>query len=387
MNRENSGTFFKSTLVAGEQYNTYIPGPLPPVPEIVMSEIAEWLEKANLAIGELNGITSTVPDPSVLNYLYVRKEAVLSSQIEGTQSTLDDLLLYESNAAGLPVDDVAEVSSYVAALNHGIKRVNGGFPLSVRLIREVHKILLANSRGQQKTPGEIRRSQNWIGGTRPGNARFVPPPPDKVSDLLSDLEKFMHSDNKIPVLVKAALIHQQFETIHPFLDGNGRTGRLLITLFLCVQGFLCSPFLYLSLFFKQHRNLYYEKLSEPRNTGNWESWINFFLEGATVTAMDAKKTLLAIQYLFSEDDKKVTELGRSRVSASAVFTIFKQKPLLTISELMQRTGFTKPTVIAAVNRLINIKIIENISEKKWGQIYAYSGYTRLLTAATDFNYE
>jgi len=387
MNRENFGTFLKSTLVAGEQYNTYIPGPLPPVPEIVMSEIAEWLEKANLAIGELNGITSTVPDPSVLNYLYVRKEAVLSSQIEGTQSTLDDLLLYESNAAGLPVDDVAEVSSYVAALNHGIKRVNGGFPLSVRLIREVHKILLANSRGQQKTPGEIRRSQNWIGGTRPGNARFVPPPPDKVSDLLSDLEKFMHSENKIPVLVKAALIHQQFETIHPFLDGNGRTGRLLITLFLCVQGFLCSPFLYLSLFFKQHRNLYYEKLSEPRNTGNWESWINFFLEGATVTAMDAKKTLLAIQYLFSEDDKKVTELGRSRVSASAVFTIFKQKPLLTISELMQRTGFTKPTVIAAVNRLINIKIIENISEKKWGQIYAYSGYTRLLTAATDFNYE
>ena len=382
MKRKKHGTLLRSALVAGERYQTYVPNPLPPVPAIDMSEIAEWLEKANFAIGELNGMAAALPDPFVLNYLYVRKEAVLSSQIEGTQSTLDDLLRYESSAAaGVPVDDVAEVSSYVAALNHGLTRVHDGFPLSIRLIREIHRILLTNARGKDKTPGDIRRSQNWIGGTRPGNARFVPAPPDKVSALLSELEKFMHSKGKIPVLVKAALIHQQFETIHPFLDGNGRTGRLLITLFLCVQGFLCSPFLYLSLFFRQHRDLYYEKLSEPRKTGDWESWLNFFLEGMAVTAADAKRTLVAIQKLFAADDQKISALGRSRTSVAAVFEAFKRKPLLTVSELTRRTGLSKPTAIGAVNRLINIGIIENVSEKKWGQIYSYSGYTKLLTTA------
>lgn len=382
MKRKKHGTLLRSALVAGERYQTYVPNPLPPVPAIDMSEIAEWLEKANFAIGELNGMAAALPDPFVLNYLYVRKEAVLSSQIEGTQSTLDDLLRYESSAAaGVPVDDVAEVSSYVAALNHGLTRVHDGFPLSIRLIREIHRILLTNARGKDKTPGDIRRSQNWIGGTRPGNARFVPAPPDKVSALLSELEKFMHSRRKIPVLVKAALIHQQFETIHPFLDGNGRTGRLLITLFLCVQGFLCSPFLYLSLFFRQHRDLYYEKLSEPRKTGDWESWLNFFLEGMAVTAADAKRTLVAIQKLFAADDEKISVLGRSRTSVAAVFEAFKRKPLLTVSELTRRTGLSKPTAIGAVNRLINIGIIENVSEKKWGQIYSYSGYTKLLTTA------
>ena len=227
-------------------------------------------------------------------------------------------------------------------------------------------------------PGEIRRSQNWIGGTRPGNARFVPAPPDKVSGLLSDLEKFIHSKIKIPVLVKAALIHQQFESINPFLDGNGRAGRLLITLFLCAEGFLSSPFLYLSLYFKRYRDLYYEKLSEPRKTGDWESWLNFFLEGAAVTAKDAKKTLAAIQKLFAADDKKLLALGRSRVSAEAVFAVFKQKPLLAISEITRRTGLSKPTAISAVEHLINTGIIKNTSQKKWGQIYAYSAYTKLF---------
>jgi Fic family protein len=377
--RKKHGTLIKSSLVADERYKTYIPDPLPPVPAIAMPEIAEWLDKANFAIGELNGITENVPDSSIINYLYVRKEAVISSQIEGTQSTLDDLLRYESSmVTGVPLDDVAEVSSYVAALNHGLKRMKGGFPLSVRLIREIHKILLANSRGRHKTPGELRRSQNWIGGTRPGNAVFVPAPPDLVSNLLSDLERFMHSGKKIPVLVKAALIHQQFETIHPFLDGNGRTGRLLITLFLYEQGFFCSPFLYLSLFFKRYRELYYEKLSCPRKTGDWESWINFFLEGAAVTAADAKKTLLAIQKIFAADDEKIAGLGRHRASVMAVFAMFKRKPLLTIAEITGETGFSKPTAMSAVNRLVDIGIIENISEKKWKQVFAYSRYTALL---------
>jgi len=400
MHRKQHGKLLKSSLVGGEQYNVYVPASLPPVPAVNMAEIIEWLEKANLAIGELNGVVETVPvtsaepdrrkwsgegsppDPFVINYMYVRKEAVLSSRIEGTQSTLDDLLRYEAGTAhSVPVDDVTEVSSYVAALNHGLKRMQGGFPLSLRLIREIHKILLASSRGQHKTPGEFRRSQNWIGGTRPGNAHFVPPPPDKVGELMSDLEKFIHAKDKTPALVKAALIHHQFETIHPFLDGNGRAGRLLITLFLCDKGFLRSPFLYLSLFFKQHRDLYYERLSEPRKSGDWEKWLNFFLEGAALTANDAKKTLAAIRKLFTIDDEKTAALGRARGSAEQVFALFKQKPLLTIAEITRRTELSKPTAISSVDRLIDLDIIKNISEKKWGQIYSYAGYAKLL--ATD----
>ncbi|MCL2833625.1 MAG: Fic family protein [Treponema sp.] len=383
MKRRKHGTLLKSSLVGGELYNTFIPDPLPPVPAINMDEISGWLEKANIAIGELNGLALSGLDSSVLNYMYIRKEAVLSSQIEGTQSTLDDLLRYESTAAaGVPVDDVTEVSSYVAALNHGTKRILDGFPLSNRLIRETHKILLSNSRGSNKTPGAFRRSQNWLGGTRPGNAGFVPAPPEMVSDLMSDLEKFMHSGSRLPVLVKAALIHQQLETIHPFLDGNGRTGRLLITLYLCVQGLFYPPFLYLSLFFKQHRELYYEKLSQPRINGDWEDWINFFLEGVAVTADNAKKTLLAIQKLFVGDDEKISNLGRSRNSVEAVFKVFKQKPVLAIAELTKRTGLTKPTVIASVNRLISLGTIKEISEKNWNRIYSYSGYVKLLAVNT-----
>jgi len=379
MHRKQHGKLLKASLVGSEHYNVYIPAPLPPVPAVNTLEITERLEKANLAIGELNGVVEGAPDPSIINYMYVRREAVLSSQIEGTQSTLDDLMRYESGTTpSVPVNDVSEVSSYVAALNHGLKRMHGGFPLSLRLIREIHKILLANSRGKHKTPGEFRRSQNWIGGTRPGNARFVPPPPDMVADLMSDLEKFMHAKDKIPMLVKAALIHQQFETIHPFLDGNGRAGRLLITLFLCDKGFLRSPFLYLSLFFKQHHALYYEMLSGPRKNGDWENWINFFLEGAAATAIDAKKNLLAVKKLFAADDKKIAALGRSRDSVEQVFAIFKQKPLLTIAEITKHAGLSKPTAISSVGRLIDLGIITNKSEKKWGQIYSYDGYSKLL---------
>ena len=379
MQRKHHGKLLYSSLAASERYKVYIPDALPPKPAINMAEVADRLARANFAIGELNGAAGMVPDPLIINYMYVRKEAVLSSQIEGTQSTLDDLLRHESGgAAGVPVDDVAEVCSYAAAMNHGLKRMYGGFPMSLRLIREVHKILLSNSRGRHKTPGEFRRSQNWIGGTRPGNAHFVPPPPDMVRDLLGDLEKFIHTKDKIPVLVKAALIHQQFETIHPFLDGNGRVGRLLITLFLCDQGFLQLPLLYLSLFFKQQRGLYYEKLTEPRRNGNWESWLNFFLEGVAVTAKDAKKTLMSIRKLFDTDAKKTAKLGRARYSAKLIFEVFKQKPLLTIAEVTARTGLSKPTAISTVNRLIAVGIIKNVSEKKWGQMYAYSGYIKLL---------
>jgi Fic family protein len=379
MKRKKQATYIKASLVAGERYNTYLPKPMPPVPAINITEVSDWLEKANLAVGELNGILESVPDPSIINYMYVRKEAVLSSQIEGAQSTLDDLLRYESDGtAGVPIDDVNEVSSYVAALNHGLERIQGGFPLSLRLIREIHKILLIDSRGANKMPGQFRKTQNWIGGTRPSNARFVPPPPDKIMDCLSELEKFIHKKDKMPVLIKAALIHHQFETIHPFLDGNGRSGRLLITLYLYIAGFLRSPFLYLSLFFRQHRDLYYDKLTEPRKTGDWESWLIFFLEGVTETARDAKKTLIEIKKLFIMDDEKLSKLGRAAVSAETIFAVFKQKPVLNIAEITRRTGLSKPTAISTVKRLIALGIVENISVKKWGQVYAYSPYIALL---------
>jgi Fic family protein len=380
MQRKLQGALIKSSLVGGERYEAYVPNPLPPVPSVDMVAIADWLEKANLAVGELNGVVENASDPNIINYMYVRKEAVLSSQIEGTQSTLDDLLRYESSGTvGTPIDDVVEVSSYVAALNHGLKRIEGGFPLSLRLVREIHKVLLTNARGKNKTPGEFRTSQNWIGGTRPATARFVPAPPDKVVALMGNLEKFMHAENKLPFLVKTAFIHQQFETIHPFLDGNGRTGRLLITLYLCERGFLKSPFLYLSLFFKRHRELYYEKLNEIRKTGDWEDWLVFFLEGVATTATDAKNTMLKIKKMFDNDDERVAGIGRARESAAAVLGEFKQKPLLTITELTKRTGLAKTTAIGAVGRLMDLGIIRNISEKKWRQIYSYAGYTKLIS--------
>ena len=384
MKRKLQGTMQKSSLVAEEEYNTYIPNPLPPSPPLELAEITEWNRAAISAVDALNDIVSAAsPDPSVITYMYIRKEAVLSSQIEGTQSTLDDLLRYESEqAAGVPVDDVEEVSSYAAALNHGLKRIQEGFPLSNRLIREIHKILLENSRGRTKTPGELRTSQNWIGGSRPGNARFVPAPPDKVPDLMSGLEKFLHAKD-IPPLIIAALMHHQFETIHPFLDGNGRAGRLLITLFLCERGFLKSPFLYLSLFFKKNRDLYYEKLSRVRQTGDWEEWLNFFLEGVAVTAANARKTLVAIQKLFEADDAQVASLGRPRITASAVFAQFKRKPLLTISEIAARTKLARNTIISSIEHLIGLGIVKNVSEKKWGQIYSYSGYAELLIPDTE----
>src|SRR5471030_3204592 len=277
---------YVTTLWGGEQVRAFVPPPLPPTPAVRLESIQLALERANHALGRLDGLAPVLPDLSRFIYAYVRKEAVLSSQIEGTQSSLSDLLLFESDEApGVPVDDVQEVSNYVAALNHGMARLRGGFPLSLRLIREIHEILLLKGRGSEKQPGEFRRSQNWIGGTRPGNASFVPPPPELVLDCMSNLELFLHEDRPdLPLLIKAGLIHVQFETIHPFLDGNGRLGRLLITLYLCSQNVLQQPLLYLSLYFKTTRSDYYRLLQEVRETGAWEAWLEYFLEGVTETA-------------------------------------------------------------------------------------------------------
>ena len=246
------------TVAGGERVRALVPPPLPPQPPVDLARLAPALDAANRAIGRLDGVTSVLPGTPLFLYMYVRKEALLSSQIEGTQSSLSDLLLFETEAApGVPLDDVVEVSNYVAAMSHGLERIRDGFPLATRLMREIHARLLAGGRGATKQPGEFRHTQNWLGGTRPGNAAFVPPPPDQVADLMSDLEHFIHRDTPdLPPLVKAGLVHVQFETIHPFLDGNGRLGRLLITLLLCTSGVLREPLLYLSLFLKTHRSLY-----------------------------------------------------------------------------------------------------------------------------------
>ena len=372
MERGIQGKLIKCS-VTSECYEAYIPNRLPPQPEIDMQSVYPLLEKANQSIGALNGVISAVPDSAVINYMYVRKEALLSSQIEGTQSTLDDLLKYEANQTqGIPVEDASEVSSYVAALNYGISKINDGFPLALRLIREIHARLLTNTRGNTKRPGEFRTSQNWIGGTRPGNARFVPCPPDKLPDILGELEKFINTEDAVPSLIKAALIHVQFETIHPFLDGNGRLGRLLITLFLCARGLLKSPFLYLSLFFKKNRSLYYEYLNNVRYQGDWESWIKFFLEGIIETSNDARETIMQIQKLFALDEEKIEALGKAKTSTKTVFAQFEQKPILTVAEIESKIKLSRPTIISSVNRLIGLGILINTSEKKWGQTYAYS---------------
>ena len=314
------GRFIVST-VSGETVRAYVPPPLPPVPPVRLDSVQVLLEQANQALGRLDGLASFLPDLSLFIYAYVRKEALLSSQIEGTQSSLSDLLLFENEEVpGVPIEDVQDVSNYVAALSHGLNRIREGFPLSLRLIREIHEILLSRGRGSNKEPGEFRRSQNWIGGTRPGNAAFVPPPPELVMDCMGQLELFLHSEAKdLPLLVRASLAHLQFETIHPFLDGNGRLGRLLITFLLCAGGALSEPILYLSLYFKSNRQVYYDLLTSVRASGNWEAWIEFFLTGVNETSEQAIVSARRLIALLDADRKKIEALGRPAASVLRVF--------------------------------------------------------------------
>jgi Fic family protein len=284
-----------------DAYQAFVPAPLPPDPPLKLTAADHALiEKASRSLGKLDGMTSLLPDTSLFIYAYVRKEALMSSQIEGTQSSFSDLLLFESDQApGVPLEDVREVSDYVAALDHGLERLRGGFPLSLRLLREIHGVLLRGGRGSDKTPGEFRRSQVWIGGSRPGNARFVPPPTNEIAACMGSLEKFLHGrPAQTPTLLKAALAHVQFETIHPFLDGNGRLGRLLITFLLCAEGALKEPILYLSLHFKARRQEYYDYLQRVRTRGDWEGWVRFFMEGVISTSDEAITTTRRILTLF-----------------------------------------------------------------------------------------
>ncbi len=337
----------------------YVPVPLPPVPAIDLNGLQIALELANQTVGRLDGIASVLPDPSLFLYIYIRKEALLSSQIEGTQSSLSDLLLYEAEEVpGVPIDDTSEVSNYVAAMNHGLSRLREDFPLSLRLIREIHAILLSKGRGEDKDPGAFRRSQNWIGGTRPGNALFVPPPPHRVMECLGALESFIHTDTRdLPLLVKAALVHVQFETIHPFLDGNGRLGRLLITFLLYERGILREPLLYLSLFFKQNRQTYYEHLQAVRECGEWEAWIEFFLRGVTETARQGIQTAQSLLRLFGNDRGRIEQLGRPTATALRLHQFLQRRGLTTIPFASRHLGLSQPTVTSAIAHLQALGIV------------------------------
>jgi Fic family protein len=380
-----TGTYV-TTSTAGESFKAFVPNPLPPKPPITLTDRDhDLIEKANRALGRLDGVTTLLPDVSLLLYFYVRKEAVLSSQIEGTQSSLSDLLLHEeAHAPGVPLDDVQEVSNYVAAMNHGLKRLHeDDFPVSLRLIREIHKVLLSKGRGADKTPGKFRRTQNWLGGTRPGNARFVPPPPDQVAECMGNLEKFLHDrPRRTPALIKAALAHVQFETIHPFLDGNGRVGRLLITLVLCAENALAQPLLYLSLFFKQHREEYYDRLDAVRLKGDWLGWLRFFLEGVQETAQQAADTAGRILKLFDVDRRKIEDIGRKAGSAHRMHNLLRRSPVTTIPNATRQLNMTGPTVRSAVASLEKLGIVHEITGRQRDRVYVYDSYVKILGEGT-----
>lgn len=376
---------FILTAVGGEQVRAYLPPPLPPKPALCLDGLYGLMEAANQALGRLDGIASILPDTPLFLYMYVRKEALLSSQIEGTQSSLSDLLLFESDEIpGVPLDDVQEVSNYVAAMNYGLERLRGGFPLSLRLIREIHDILLSKGRGSTKQPGEFRRSQNWIGGTRPGNAVFVPPPPDKVRDCMGAFEKFIYEEeSKLPALIKAALLHVQFESIHPFLDGNGRLGRLLITFLLCAEGVLREPILYLSLFFKAHRRHYYELLQKVREEGDWEAWLDFFLTGVKETSEQAAEAARRILAIFEQNRRKIENLGRPAASALRVHQYLQSKPILSVPIAAKELGMSAPTVRKSVEHLTELNITREATGKKRGKLFVYDDYLTLLNEGTE----
>ncbi len=380
MRREETGRYV-STSAGGERARAFVPAPLPPVPALALDgSLQQALEAATLALGRLDGVSTLLPDRALFLYAYVRKEAVLSSQIEGTQSSLSDLMLFElEEAPGAPLDDVVEVSNYVAALEHGLRRLGEGFPLSNRLIREIHEVLLTGGRGSGKNPGEFRRSQNWIGGSRPGNAAFVPPPHTDVPDCMAALERFLHAENDgLSALLRAGLAHVQFETIHPFLDGNGRVGRLLVTLLLCHAGALREPLLYLSLYLKKHRTDYYDLLDHVRRTGDWEAWSGFFLEGVRLTATSAVSAAQRIARLFQDDRGRIEKTGRRAGSALRIHEAIKAQPILSLSEAGRRAGLSFPAASSAMELLVEQDIARELTGRQRKRLFIYDRYLAIL---------
>jgi cell filamentation protein, protein adenylyltransferase len=372
-----------------EPFKSFVPKPLPPAPAIEFSpELLDLMERSNLALGRLDGLARLLPDLQLFLYFYIRKEAVLSSQIEGTQSSLSELLLFESKQlSGVPTDDVVEVSNYVSALQFGLKKLRQDFPISIRLIKKMHRVLLAKGRGQTKDPGEFRASQNWIGGSRPGNAVYVPPPKEEVVPLMGQIETFYHEHKALPTLMKAALIHVQFETIHPFLDGNGRLGRLLITLMLVADAVLAEPLLYLSLYFKKHRTTYYDLLQKVRFEGDWEEWLNFFLTAVLETAQQAVTTSHEVLRLFQRDRARIEKLGRVRGSTILVHGLLQKKPYLTIPTASKDLRLSQPAVTNAMRALQKLEMVRESSGRSWNRIFVYSKYLRIMTEGAELSAE
>lgn len=380
MRRATTGQYV-SSVVGGEEVRAFVPSDLPPTPAIQPDEhLAHQIETATVALGRLDGVAVALPNTRLFLYSYVRKEAVLSSQIEGTQSSLSDLLLFElDEAPGAPFDDVVEVSNYVAAMEHGLQRIREGMPLSNRLLREMHERLMAGARGGSRSPGEFRRSQNWIGGTRPGNAAFVPPPHTQVEPCMGALEKFLHNDPvRTPPLLKSALAHVQFETIHPFLDGNGRLGRLLVTMLLCVEGVLHEPLLYLSLYLKQNRTRYYELLDRVRRDGEWEEWIAFFARGVEVTANDAFAVAQRLREIATTDRARIQGIGRLAGSALRVHDELQMRPIATIGRVAKAVGLSVPAVTDSFAALGELGLVREVTGKKRNRIFAYAEYLEAL---------
>lgn len=380
MKRALQGRYLR-VATADEVFKAFVPSPLPPHPSVEWTPgLRARFDAALLALGRLDAVTDLLPNASLLLYSFVRKEAVLSSMIEGTRSSLADLMLFElDEQPGVPIEDAREVSRYVAALEHGIKRLRGGFPLSLRLLREVHDVLLNHGRNKRFTPGEFRRTQVWIGGTRPGNAMFVPPPANEVDECLKHFERFLH-DQPVATspLVKAALAHVQFETIHPFLDGNGRIGRLLIALQLTNDGVLREPLLYLSLYFKQHRQTYYELLNRVRLSGEWETWLEFFSDAVLASATQAATSAKRLLELVSADALRIERLGRATASALVIHRVLQRRPLATAASLVSATGLTPATVNKSLTHLEKLGVVAELTRRQRGRVFSYARYADIL---------
>jgi len=367
-------------------YSAFHPKPLPPDPPLsVDAELQGLLDRANQALGRLDGITLLLPDPDQFLYSYVRKEAVLSSQIEGTQSSLSDLLLFEADAApGVPLHDAQETANYIAAMNRGLELLRvESLPICNRLFREVHGVLLGSGRGSEKTPGKFRREQNWLGGSRPSLARYVPPPWREVEPAMAELEKFLHDQpERTPILIKAALAHAQFESIHPFIDGNGRVGRLLITLLLVADGVLKGPLLYLSLYLKQNRDDYYDHLQRIRTEGAWEAWLRFFLEGVVEVAESTTATTGDLVQMIERDRHTIHEFGRGAATAARVHDLASRFVVFRPTAAAQALGLSAPPVYGAINRLEEAGILREVTGRQRGKLYVYDEYLARLNEGT-----
>lgn len=383
---DRAGRFLQAQDGA-DGYWAFHPKPLPPDPSLKIDPaMQKLLDRANQALGRLDGVTLLLPDPDQFLYTFIRKEAVLSSQIEGTQSSLSDLLLFENDAApGVPREDAQETANYIAAMDYGLQQIGraDGLPLSSRLLREVHRVLLQSGRGANKSPGEFRRDQNWLGGTRPANARFVPPPWPEVVPTMSNLEMYLHDEfEATPILIKAAVGHAQFETIHPFLDGNGRVGRLLITLLMCSEGILRRPLLYLSLYFKQNRDAYYDHLQRVRVDGAWEDWLRFFLEGVLEVAESTTETTRRIVRMLERDRRTIHELGRAAGTAHRVHDLAARLVVIRAPWAAKTLNLTEPPVYGAINRLEEAGILREVTGRQRGKLYVYDEYLAILNEGT-----